>query len=124
MSDPNPSERPHSAEYFGEERDHYWNSDYLDLIAKRLDLASVTSAADVGCGVGHWSALLHPRLARNARVVGLDREQEHLEGFVQRMRGLASDIAPASAVQADAGCLPLPDGSFDMATCQTVLLHL
>lgn len=124
MTDPSPPVRPHSAEYFGEERDYYWNRDYLDLLAKRLNLASVTSVADIGRGVGHWSALLYPRLARDACVVGIDREQEHIAGFMQRMQGIVSDIAAASAVQADAIGLPLPDGRFDMTTCQTVLLHL
>jgi ubiquinone/menaquinone biosynthesis C-methylase UbiE len=124
MTDLNPSMRPHSAEYFGEERDYYWNSDYLDLLAKRLDLASVTSAADIGCGVGHWSALLYPRFASNASIVGIDREQEHIDGFMQRMQGIVWNIAAASTVRADATCLPLPNDSFDLATCQTVLLHL
>lgn len=124
MIDPTPSARPHSAEFFGEERDYYWNSDYLDLIAKRLDLASVTSAADVGCGVGHWSALLYPHLAREARIVGIDREERHIAGFVERMRGVAPAFATVSSAQADATALPLPDNAFDMATCQTVLLHL
>lgn len=124
MTDPIPSARPHSAEFFGEERDYYWNSDYLDLIAKRLDLASVTSAVDVGCGVGHWSALLYPHLAREAGIIGIDREERHIAGFMERMRGVAPAFAAVSAAQADATGLPLPDSAFDMATCQTLLLHL
>ena len=32
--DPTPPQ-PHSAEYFGDQRDHWWNADYLALIARR-----------------------------------------------------------------------------------------
>lgn len=124
MADPTPSERAHSVAFFGEERDYYWNSDYLDLIARRLDLASVRSAADIGCGVGHWSVLLYPHLAREARIVGIDREEQHLEGFMQRMRRVAPAVAASSVVQADATDLPLPNSAVDMATCQTLLMHL
>ncbi len=46
----NPS---HSAEYFGETRDHWWNIDYLELIGRRLALERARDVLDVGCGVGH-----------------------------------------------------------------------
>lgn len=115
--------RPHSAEYFGEERDFFWNADFLDLVARRLDLGSVRRAADIGCGVGHWSALLLPRLAPDAALVGVDREPSHLAGYLDRLRVLA-DPARIKALEGDATRLPLPDQACDMATCQTLLLHL
>jgi hypothetical protein len=40
--------KPHSAEYFGESRDFWWNQDFLELMAKRLQLAQVESVLDVG----------------------------------------------------------------------------
>ena len=48
----------HSAEYFGDTRDHWWNLDFLRLMAKRWELGSVRDALDVGCGVGHWGTVL------------------------------------------------------------------
>ena len=48
----------HSSEHFSESRDHWWNSDFLQLIAKRWRLDAVQSVLDVGCGVGHWGMLL------------------------------------------------------------------
>lgn len=124
MSDTHNTTRPHSSEYFGEERDFFWNVDFLDLLAQRLDLRSVSRAADIGCGVGHWSALLYPHLAADADLVGVDREQSHLPDYLGRMRGIATNAARIEVLQGDAVSLPLPDQAFDLATCQTLLLHL
>ena len=44
----------HSAEYFGESRDFWWNEDFLGLLLKRWDVACVRNVLDAGCGVGHW----------------------------------------------------------------------
>ena len=46
---------PHSAAYFNEQRDFWWNADYLQLVARRLRLSEVSSALDVGAGIGHWA---------------------------------------------------------------------
>jgi hypothetical protein len=55
---PKRQRQPHSAEFFGPQRDHWWNRDHLALIAARFGLESVRSALDVGCGVGHWGVIL------------------------------------------------------------------
>jgi SAM-dependent methyltransferase len=116
--------RAHSSEYFGKERDFWWNSDFLDLLAHRLDLKTIRRAADIGCGVGHWSGLLYPRLAPGAEMVGVDREQTYLTQYLSRLRTVAPETARLEALQGDALNLPLADGSLDMTTCQTLLLHL
>lgn len=114
--------RPHSADYFGEDRNYLWNSDYLDLLAKRLGLCDVRSIADVGCGVGHWSAVLRPRAAAAAKLVGVDSDLRNLVGFQDR----CSDIGngDCTAIHADAAQLPLADAAFDLVTCQTLLIHV
>lgn len=124
MSNPNNATRPHSSEYFGKERDFFWNADFLDLLAQRLDLLTVKRAADIGCGVGHWSALLYPRLSVNADLVGVDREPSHVADYLSRLRTIAADAGRIAAIEGDATNLPLPDRTFDLATCQTLLLHL
>src|SRR6516225_8245609 len=48
----------HSAEYFGDTRDYWWNLDFLELIGKRLSFDRVQDVLDVGSGVGHWGQLL------------------------------------------------------------------
>jgi ubiquinone/menaquinone biosynthesis C-methylase UbiE len=113
----------HSALYFGETRDHWWNHDFLALMAERLALDSPRRVLDVGCGVGHWGRCVAALLPPGSRVVGVDREPTWVESATQkaRERGLESVL---SYVQSSAEQLPFADGSFDMVTCQTVLIHV
>jgi SAM-dependent methyltransferase len=117
------SARPHSAEYFGEQRDYWWNSDFLQLVARRLDFASISSVLDIGCGVGHWGRALSPVLPTDARLIGIDREPEWVQGATARAAaaGLASRF---SYRQGDCTSLPFADNTFDLVTCQTVLIHV
>ena len=112
----------HSAEYFGETRDHWWNLDFLELMARRLSFDRVRDVLDVGCGVGHWGQLLAHMLPKNARVTGVDRDPLWVEKAAGRAsaRGLADRFHYQGAV---AERLPFADASFDLVTCQTVLIH-
>jgi trans-aconitate methyltransferase len=64
----------HSAEYFGDTRDHWWNLDFRRLMAERLSFDNVRTALDVGCGVGHWGQLLGRVLPQDAQICGVDRD--------------------------------------------------
>ena len=113
----------HSAEYFGEQRDYWWNQDYLALVARRFGLGSVRRVLDVGSGIGHWGRALLPHLAPDAQVTGVDREPEWVRNAaaLAAARGLDSRVR---YVQGEAERLPFADGGFDLVTCQTVLLHV
>jgi SAM-dependent methyltransferase len=113
----------HSAEHFGDTRDHWWNEDFLALMAKRWRLDAVRDVLDVGCGVGHWGMLLALVMPEAVRVSGVDREARWVEEATTRAasRGLGGRF---SYQQADAQRLPFPNDSFDLTTCQTVLIHL
>jgi len=112
----------HSAEYFGDTRDHWWNLDFLQLMAKRLAFERVRDVLDVGCGVGHWGQLLANVLPGDARVAGVDRDPLWVEKAAARTatRGLADRFSYQAGV---AEKLPFADASFDLVTCQTVLIH-
>ena len=116
-------QKPHSAEYFGESRNHWWNEDFLQLIGERLQLHRAKSVLDVGCGVGHWGRALAPVLSEDARVLGVDREPRWVSEAAARAEavGLGERFRYQ---QGDATSLPFPDGTFDLVTCQTVLIHL
>ncbi len=70
----------HSAEYFGDARDHWWNRDFLQLVARRWRFDEVRDVLDVGCGVGHWGMLLAAVLPESTRVTGGRRSRAGLGG--------------------------------------------
>jgi SAM-dependent methyltransferase len=113
----------HSAEHFGDTRDHWWDLDFLRLMAKRWNLGAVRDVLDVGCGVGHWGMLLAAVMPEAVRVTGVDREADWVEKASERARerGLGARF---SYREGEAQRLPFPDDSFDLTTCQTVLIHL
>jgi len=113
----------HSAEYFGDTRDHWWNLDFLQLMAKRWRLDAVRDVLDVGCGVGHWGMLLGSVLPRDAQVTGIDREASWVEQATARARARGLD-GRFTYRQGEVQRLPFPDNSFDLTTCQTLLIHL
>ncbi len=113
----------HSAEHFGDTRDHWWNLDFLRLMAKRWKLDAVHDVLDVGCGVGHWGMLLASVMPEHVRVTGIDREPRWVEQA--SARALAGGLQGRfSYRQGEAQPLPFPDDSFDLTTCQTLLIHL
>lgn len=121
MSDALPADL-HSAAYFGDQRDFWWNPDFVALCAARVGLARVRRALDVGCGVGHWSRVLLPHLPQ-AQLVGVDREPRWVEEATRR--AAAAGWAAQTRYQVgDVAALPFDDGAFDLVTCQTVLIHL
>lgn len=113
----------HSAEHFGDTRDHWWNRDFLELMAKRWRLDAVRDVLDVGCGVGHWGMLLASIMPGSVRVRGVDREPRWVEEATARARARGLE-GRFTYEQGDAQRLPFPDDSFDLTTCQTVLIHL
>src|SRR5437868_6342323 len=74
----------HSAEYFGDTRDHWWNDDFIATAARRLGLAAARDVLDVGCGVGHWTRLLLPELRKDARISGIDAEAIWVQKAAER----------------------------------------
>jgi SAM-dependent methyltransferase len=114
----------HSAEYFGDTRDHWWNRDFLELMAKRWKLdAAVRDMLDVGCGVGHWGMALASVMPEHVRVQGIDREATWVKEASARAAARKLE-GRFSYQQGDAQRLPFPDASFDFTTCQTLLIHL
>lgn len=113
----------HSAEYFGDTRDYWWNLDFLELMGRRLSLDRVEHVLDVGCGAGHWGRLLAKCLPESASLQGVDRDPFWIEQATARAKaeGLASRFTYQVS---NAEELPFADSSFDLVTCQTVLIHM
>lgn len=117
------SGEPHSAAFFNAQRDFWWNADYLQLLAVRVGLGEMRSVLDVGAGIGHWGAVLLPLLASDATITGVERDPR----WVQRAGERAAELGIAERcrfVEGVAEALPFDDGSFDLVTCQTLLIHV
>jgi SAM-dependent methyltransferase len=115
--------KPHSADYFGPQRDFWWNDDFVDLVGARWRLAEVRRVLDVGCGAGHWARQILPRCHPEASLLGIDREPS----WVERARLLATEVPGGERMtfeRGDATALEAQRGGFDLVTCQTVLIHL
>ena len=78
---------------------------------RRYGPLSRQTVVDLGCGPGYYTAALR---ARGAQVIPVDNDPAEV--------ALAGE-PPAGVVTADAGALPLADGSVDGAFCSNLLEH-
>jgi SAM-dependent methyltransferase len=83
----------------------------------RIGLPEGASAIDVGCGVQGILHVLRERVGRAGRVVGLDLEPRLLALAAERVAGVET-------VPADATATGLPSDSFDLVHERTLLLNL
>jgi SAM-dependent methyltransferase len=113
-------QRTHSAEQFTPSRDFWWNADFLDLMARRLDLGACRNVLELGAGKGHWTAHLIERVAPDARLTLVDRERRWIAALERRFAGHPR----VSLLQSDVAALALPQRTFDLVTCQTLLMHV
>ena len=114
------SEKPHSSEYFTGSRNLWWHDDYLDLLARRLNMDHCRSVLDLGARVGHWTALVAARCAADASLTAVDREKPWVDELHRRFAGRSNFVA----LQADVSDLSGLGGAFDLVTCRTLLLHV
>ena len=115
--------QPHSVSVLTDIRDYWYSPDFIELMAKRWELTQVETILDVGCGIGHWGQLLAPFLSSKMHMIGIDPEELWIEKATERaqQKGLASRTTYQIGT---AEVIPFPDHSFDMVTCQTVLVHV
>jgi SAM-dependent methyltransferase len=113
----------HSAEYFGDSRNYWWNDDFLALALRRWAADNIRDVLDVGCGVGHWSRAWARVLPPEVKFTGVDREPTWAEKAAEGSRRAGFGVR-ARYLAAPAEALPFPDHSFDFVTCQTVLIHV
>lgn len=117
------AEELHSAAYLGATRDFWWNVDHIELCGRRLGFDRIRSVLDVGSGRGHWGRLLSHAMAPDTTLRGVDLEPR----WVEEATRLAAEHGVGdrfSYSQAAAEALPFEAASFDLVTCQTLLMHV
>lgn len=123
MSQPGAEQYSFLVGFEGDWRDTWWNLDFMELMAKRWRLSEARRVLDVGCGVGHWGRTLLPFLHPEATIDGIDHEA----AFVEKANAKAAELGIAHRARYQASKaerLPFEDGTFDVVTCQTVLIHV
>jgi SAM-dependent methyltransferase len=113
---------PHSAAQFTPSRDHWWNDDFLYLMAQRLALGACRNVLELGAGKGHWTALVLKHCAPAARLTAVDRESRWITALQRRFAD-NGNVAPVKGDATHLKSLKLP-GQYDLITCQTLLMHL
>ncbi|MFD2245839.1 class I SAM-dependent methyltransferase [Pontibacter ruber] len=118
-------ERKHSEEHLGPAREYWWNDDYLELLARRLNLEYCQALVDIGCGKGMMGFKFSRYLHDGATVYGVDFESEYIEEATQRAHSLhhRKNIHFDFRV-GNASDIPLPDNLADLTLCQTLLIHV
>lgn len=119
------SSSQHSESHLNQAREYWWNDDFLELLANRLDLDQCETLADIGCGRGMMAFKFAPYLAENAKVYGLDMEPKYIKGATKAARKQSKFSSAAfEFVAGSAYELPYEDASMDVTICQTLLIHL
>ena len=118
----------HSEDFFGDYRDFWWNESFLKLLARLLQLDQCYSLLDVGCGQCHWSKLLVNYLGtaqdKPRRVAGVDNDRKWAKGSRELRDYFLEKGAEFELKKAGADDLPYEDATFDLVTCQTLLIHV
>ncbi len=112
----------HSAEYFGDTRDHWWNLDFLGADGETARLRARARRARRRLRGRPLGPAPRQRAAARCALEGVDRDPLWVEKAAARAatHGLGDRFRYRAGV---AETLPFPDASFDLVTCQTVLIH-
>jgi ubiquinone/menaquinone biosynthesis C-methylase UbiE len=117
------NQKLHSEDYLNDGRDFWWNLDFLKLMGQRWQIQNVNTVLDVGCGHGHWGQILSQILPTHATITGIDQEPQWLEEAERRSQH--SELEKRFRYKlGSAEAIPFPDCSFDLVTCQTLLIHV
>ncbi len=113
----------HSEAVLTDQRDQWWNGDFLVLLADRFGLRNCHGVLDVGCGHGHWGLRILPLLHPSARLEAVDQEPDWIEKAQERAKAFGLGARCRCRVSR-AEQLPFSDSAFDLVTCQTLLMHV
>ena len=89
---------------------------WAELLLDQIELHRGQALLDVACGPGTVTRLAALRLGPTGRVTGCDLSPAMLD--LARSKTSIGDSAPIEYLGCPADSLPVPDGVFDVVTCQ------
>lgn len=108
-----------------EEREYWWNDDFLELIARRLNFKQCNTVADIGCGIGTLSFALSKHFPSATTIKGIDFEKVHIKKAKQRSRKKSLEHGNSfHFIEGNATNIPFADDEMDLTFCQTLLIHV
>jgi ubiquinone/menaquinone biosynthesis C-methylase UbiE len=113
----------HSVNYIDDTRLEWWDADFLRFAIGSKASLTPESVCDLGCGAGHWGMSLAQIFDSKPHYTGVDYEP-HWVDCVENSKSLRQCFSNVQSFQSDAASLGLPDQSFDLVTCQTLLMHV
>jgi ubiquinone/menaquinone biosynthesis C-methylase UbiE len=115
----------HSEDVLTEGREYWWNEDFLELTARRLNFKDCVNVADIGCGIGTMSFALSKYFPQTTVINGLDVERRHIRRAIQRSKKVAKLTGHEFRfIEGNASEIPYADHQMDLSFCQTLLIHM
>lgn len=121
----NPTTESHSEDVLTEVREYWWNEDFLELTARRLNFKNCHNVADIGCGTGTMTFALSRYFSPETTLNGLDADKRHIRKAIQRSRKENRATGQVFRfIEGDAASIPFHDSEMDLSFCQTLLIHV
>lgn len=91
-------------------------------VLRRAGLAEGLRVAEIGCGTGNMTCWLTRQVGPRGAVIGIDKNEPQIEQA--RQQAAKQQLTNVTFQVGDAYAPGLSPGSFDMAYCRLVLIHL
>lgn len=103
-------------------RPAYLNDDYLGFLVEPVwGLTEPVHIVDFGCGAGYLGLKLLPLLPDGSRYTGVDQSQVLLDAAREAFDGSPYET---EFILGDIGSIDLGEGTYDLAVCHAVLVHV
>ncbi|MBD3277041.1 MAG: methyltransferase domain-containing protein [Candidatus Aegiribacteria sp.] len=106
-----------------EVRKYLWRDSTIRRIAEWLDISGRIKVLDAGCGLGYLGLTFWDHFGKNSLYTGLDCSRNLLKEAASLSSQWAVD-GSAAFIEAGAYNIPASNDSYDLAMCQTLLMHL